>query len=156
MACLYQDPDWWKRAQLLLAKDVEGNPGPMWYCALCTHKITPYQTSIQCNHTTPRWIHLKCTHTKLKSYSSSFVFHMYQIATLKYSPHTHNPTQKTSIPINKLNQSPKTSQPLHTHTPLTTPNNINIIQLKINSITKKTTELTHLIHKRKNTYHHTT
>ena len=34
MACLHQNPDWWKRAQLLLAGDVESNPGPMWYCAI--------------------------------------------------------------------------------------------------------------------------
>ena len=62
-----QDPDWCKRAQLLFARDVESNPGSMWYWALYTHKITPYQNSFQCNHATPYWIHLKCSHTKLKS-----------------------------------------------------------------------------------------
>ena len=86
-----------------------------------------------------RWIHFKCSHIKLKSYSPSFICHTHQIPTPKTPHHIHNLTQKT----------------LHTHQqtkstpPLTTPNNINIIQLYINSITKKTTELTHLIHKQK-------
>ena len=76
MACSHQDLDWWKRAQLLLAGEVESNPGPMWYCTICTHKIISYQTSIRCNHTTPHWIHLKCSHIKLKSYPHSYVPHI--------------------------------------------------------------------------------
>ena len=95
MACPHQDSDWWKRAQLLLAGDVESNPGPMWYYALFTHKITSYQTSIQCNHTTPHWIHVKCSHIKLKSYSPSFICHTHQSPTPKTPLHTHNLTQKT-------------------------------------------------------------
>ena len=117
----------------------------MWYCAICTHKITSYQTSIQCNHTTPHWIHLKCSHIKLKSYSPSFICHTHQISTPKTPPHIHNLTQKT---FHKHQQTKPTTQNQPTP-PLTTPNNINIIQLNINSITKKTTELTHLIHKQK-------
>ena len=81
MACPQQDPYWWKRAQLLVAEKVESNPGPMWYCAICTHKITSYQTSIQCNHTTPHWIHLK-----LKSNSSSFICNTHQILPQKLLP----------------------------------------------------------------------
>ena len=145
MACPHQDPDWWKRAQLLLAEDVESNPGPVWYCAIYTHKITSYQTSIQCNHTTPHWIHLKCLHIKLKSYSPSFICHTHQISTLKTPPHIHNLTQKT-LPTHQKTKPTTQNQPTP---PLTTPNNINIMQLNINSITKKTTELTHLIHKQK-------
>ena len=95
MACPHQDPDWWKRAQLLLAGEVESNPGPMWYCAICTHKITSYQTSIQWIHTTPYWIHLKCSHIKLKSYSSLFICHTHQIPAPKTPSHIHNLTQKT-------------------------------------------------------------
>ena len=95
MACPHQDPDWWKRTQLLLAGYVESNPEPMWYCAICTHKITSYQTSIQCNHTTPHSIHLKCSHIKLKSYSPSFIYHTHQIPTPKTLFHIHNLTQKT-------------------------------------------------------------
>ena len=107
---LHQDPDWWKKAQLLLAEEVESKPGPMWYCAVCTHKITPYQTSIRCNHLIPHWIHLKCSHTKLKTYSLSFECHSRQIPTPKTFFHTHNQTQKNPKHINKLNQSPKTNQ----------------------------------------------
>ena len=110
MACLHQDPDWWKRAQLLLAGDVESNPGTMWYCAIRTHKINSYQTSIQCNHTTPHWIHLKCSHIKLKSYSPSFICHTHQIPIPKTPPHIHNLTQKPSTHIEKPNKPPKTNQ----------------------------------------------
>ena len=59
------------------------------------HKITSYQTSIQCNHTIPHWIHLKCSHIKLKSYSPSFICHTRQISTPKTPPHIHNLKQKT-------------------------------------------------------------
>ena len=117
----------------------------MWYCAICKHKITSYQTSIQSNHTTSHWIHLKCSHTKLKSYSPPFICHTHQIPIPKTSLHIHNLTQKT---LHTHQQTKPTTQ--NQPTPLlTTPNNINIIQLNINSITKKTTELTHLIHKQK-------
>ena len=112
----------------------------MWYCAICTHKITSYQTSIQCNHITPHWIHFKCSHIKLKSYLLSFIYHTHQTPT-----HIHNLTHKT---LHTHQQTKPTTQNQPTP-PLTTPNNINIMQLIINSITKKTTELTHLIPKQK-------
>ena len=113
MACPHQDPDWWKRAQLLLAGDVKSSPGPMWYCAICIHKITSYQTSIQCNHTTPHWIHLKCSHIKLKSYSPSLICHTYQILTPKTPPHIHNLTQKTFYTYQQTNHPKQTNSPFN-------------------------------------------
>ena len=64
--------------------------------------------------------------------------HTHQISTSKTFPHIHN--------LTKNPPHTSTNQPTP---PLTTPNNINLMQLNINSITKKTTELTHLIHKQK-------
>ena len=139
MVCPHQDPDWCERAQLLLARDVEGNPGPMWYCAGCTHKITPYQTSIQCNHIITHWIRLKYSHqTQI-------------LLTLICMSRTLNPHSKNSFSHTHQQTKPITeNQPIPPLAPpITTPNNINIMQLNINLITKKTTELTHLIHKQK-------
>ena len=86
-------------------------------------------------------------HTKLKSYSPSFVCHTHQIPSFKTPSHTHNQTQKTPH-THQQTKPTNQDQPTPPHTfPITT-NNINIIQLNINSITRKTTELTHLIHKK--------
>ena len=119
-------------------------PETMWYCAICTHKITSYQTSIQCNHTTPHWIHLKCSHIKLKSYSPSFICHTHQIPIPKTPPHTQNLTRKTLHTHQQTKPTTQKQPTLPPTPPITKPNNINI-----NSITKKTTEFTHLIHKQK-------
>ena len=70
---------------------------------------------------------------------------MWKIPTPKTSSHIHNLTQKTLHTHQKTKPTTQNQPTL----PLTTPNNINVMQLNINSITKKTTELTHLIHKQK-------
>ena len=116
MACPHQDPEWWKRAQLLLAGDVESNPGPMWYCAICTHKITSYQTSIQCNHTTPHWIHLKCSHIKLKSYSPSFMSHTSNPYSKNSSPHTQSNTKNPPHTSTNQTNHPKPTNSLFNNT----------------------------------------
>ena len=77
----------------------------------------------------------KFSHIKLKSYSPSFKCHTHQIPTPKTTSHIHNLTQKT---LHTHQQTKPTTQNQPTSS-LTTPNNINIIQLNINSITKKTT-----------------
>ena len=78
------------------------------------------------------------------------------LLTLIHMSHTSNPYPKNSSPHTQSNtknpphtSTNQTNHPKPTNSPLTTPNNISIIQLNINSITKKTTELTHLIHKQK-------
>ena len=98
----------------------------------------------------------------MQSYHSSLdspqmlTHHTQILPTLIHISHTSNSYPKNFSPHNNLTQ-----KTIHTHQqtkpttqnqptpPLTTPYNINIIQLHINSITKKTTELTHLIHKQK-------
>ena len=62
-------------------------------CRTCSKPITNKQTSIQCNHTTPHWLHLKCTEIKLSQY-----------------------TQKLKCQINNTKQHTETSKPTHTHT----------------------------------------
>ena len=89
--------------------------------------------------------------------SSQMLTHQTQILlTLIHMSHTSNPYPKNSSTHTQSN-----TKTLYTHQqtkptiqnqptpPLKTSNSINIMQLNINSITKKITELTHLIHKQK-------
>ena len=89
--------------------------------------------------------------------SPQMLTHQTQILlTLIHMSHTSNPYPKNSSLHTQSNtKNPHTRQQTKPTTqnqptpPLKTPNNINIIQLNLNSITNKTTELTHLIHKQK-------
>ena len=127
---------------------MESNPEPMWYCTSCTHQITLYQASIQCKRHTE---FISSAHTSNSKLGDSFIRHTHQTPTPKTSSHNCIPITLFFSRTNKLNH--KTNQLLHT-LPTTSLNNINILQLNINSITKKITELTHLIYKQKNTSLH--
>ena len=98
---------------------MESNSGPTWYCTSCTHKITLYQASIQCNDTTMHWIHLKCSHIKLKTYSLSFLSHIHQTPKPKTLLHTSN-----STPITPFSPKHQQTKNYSKTTPLNAPHNL--------------------------------
>ena len=100
MACPHQDPDWWKRAQLLLTGDVESNPGPMSYYAICTQ-----------NYLISNLHPMQSYHPSLDS--PQMLTHQTQILlTLIHMSHTSNPYLKNSSPYTQSN----TKNPPHTST----------------------------------------
>ena len=117
----------------------------MW-CFSCKQKITSYQTSIQHNHTTLHWIHLKCSHI-----SPSFKCHTHQKLF-----HTPNPTPIISLsPTHHQTKKITQNQPIPLHTlPKSSLNNINILKLSINSIPKKYNRTHPFNIQTKNTHHY--
>lgn len=101
---------------LLQAGDVETNPGPTTYtCHICHKQITRIHASIQCN-TCTRWIHQKCSDLQnLQDYTNTW--------TCKTCP-----TQSTTTKIK-----------------VDSKHSLNILQLNINGIQNKTTELQHIL-----------
>ena len=76
---------------ILLAGDVETNPGPIYICDLCTNHITNRQTSILCNSTPPHWIHKNCTNTTLAQYRGNPHWTCHFTQSVPRQPHNLHP-----------------------------------------------------------------
>jgi hypothetical protein len=113
----------WLSFLLLLAGDIETNPGPTWICDICTRTISQKQCSVRCN-TCNKWVHLKCTPlTSTRQYTSNFIC----AHCIPPNPPVNNPPSHSGEPSSK-------SIP-----------HINILQYNINGINNKTDELAHTL-----------
>ena len=122
-------------------------------CQTCSKPITNKQTSIQCNHTTPHWLHLKCTEIKLSQYTQKWKcqIHNTQQHTETSKPtHTHTHTKQHNI-TNHTN-TPKTQNLLRPNkTPIIKTKSdkpetkLKILQININGLSNKIKELELLI-----------
>ena len=124
----------WAGTSLLLGGDIETNPGPPTYtCNICTRNITRSQYSIRCNHNTPHWVHLRCTNTRIANYTNTW----------RCPTHTtpqHNiPPQHSSQ--TRPNQDPPVQPPPTPPNTSQHQNRLNILQININGIRRKHTEL---------------
>ena len=135
----------WLAALLALAGDIEQNPGP-WTCNICNTQITNRHTSIECNHTTKHWLHLKCTDTTIKAYKNTH-------GKWKCNTHTQNPTPQPQPPqthtSHKKTQQRQTINPTASTTKTSNKQRfaqLRIMQININGINNKLAELTDLIH----------
>ena len=69
----------WVPKLLLLGGDIEENPGPPIYtCRICNRTITKRQTSLQCNHRSKHWIHLRCSGILLRNYNPTYTCSLHQ------------------------------------------------------------------------------
>ena len=90
---------------LLLAGDIETNPGPTYTCALCTHQITNRQISLLCNTTNTHWVHKSCTNITVNQYRQTN-------RTWTCALHTNtNTTQASNRTTSSNHTSPNTSNP---------------------------------------------
>ena len=141
-------PAWWLAALILLAGDVERNPGPQTYtCSTCNNNITKTQTSIRCNHATTHWIHLKCSNITRTQYNSKWICQEHLPNLTHHNQHKRNtkPSLTPPIPQNNGAKAPSTCSKQKTPTNQT----LTFIQININGIRKKLTELKHFTTKHK-------
>ena len=50
------------------AGDIETNPGPTYICNICNREIKLNQYSVQCNRSSPHWVHKTCGNITIPSY----------------------------------------------------------------------------------------
>ncbi|KAA0186755.1 hypothetical protein HAZT_HAZT009772 [Hyalella azteca] len=65
-------PVLWLREYLLLAGDIESNPGPKWICSLCNNIIKRTQCSLRCNAREQHWVHERCAKIKAEQYTEKW------------------------------------------------------------------------------------
>ena len=156
--------------QLLLAGDIETNPGP-YTCPICDTRITSSRAgggSVCCN-SCKRWIHLRCTTLNtLTDYTRNWTCllchntHPQQAPTpqappvrptqltTRTGPQTQLPTPPTPPPPTNNHQTPPPNRPRNptdnTNIPRNERRNINILQLNIDGIRNKHMELKHFMH----------
>ena len=107
-----------------------------WICDICNQVITRKQCSIQCQHTPTHWIHKQCSHTTLIEYKQSQHAWKCQLHKIRTIP---------TITINNFEHNihdQHTSQKHQNHPISNT--QLNIIQININGIRNKISELTKL------------
>lgn len=145
---------------------MERNPGPVWTCDICTNRITNNQTSLLCNTDIPHWVHKKCTNITTQQYRLTrgtwkCILHTNTTptptSTFSITPHTLTPPTPTNTcstppvttglpapptPTITRSPSPATARPHQTDNQN---KHLNILQININGIHKKLTELQDLI-----------
>jgi hypothetical protein len=147
---------------MCLAGDIEPNPGPTTHttqdtqdtftCNICNKSITKKQYAIRCNHHTSHWLHKSCTQTKLAQYSSTWTctahdaaHHQNNIITHQASTQTPNSAPPASSTTLKSTSATTTTQQLP-NTQKKPNTQLTIIQININGLGNKITELTQLAH----------
>ena len=145
---------------LTLAGDVESNPGPQtrYTCPICSQPLTNTRLtrgSVQCN-SCKEWIHTTCTTlTSIKQHNNTWRCSRCNSTTntSATSNTTTNPPPNTqpSPPNNNTTQTllTNTTHTTQTNTSSTSPRttNINIVQINIDCIYTKQTELQDYLHK---------
>ena len=135
----------WLADLLKRSGDIEENSGPIWTCTLRNKTINKNQTSILCHDLQQHWVHKNCTNTTLLTYK--------QNRNWTCSIHTITSTQKTNpaLPSNKQSQiitqhkAKPTLKPSQTQTTQANKNKtLIILQVNINGIKNKLSELTRL------------
>ena len=158
---------------ILLSGDIETNPGPTYICSLCNNRINNRQISILCNSNSPHWVHKSCTNITLNHYRQTngtwtCTLHPANTSAAPHpNPNTNSPiapqipappTASATAPSLGAPHSPSpsaTAQPTpsrnsnRTQTtgavqPNSNTNHLKILQININDMRTKLTELQHL------------
>ena len=162
----------WLAVRLLAAGDVERNPGPphnhhqqhltnqsvIYECSICNKEITDKHYSLLCHlqSDTNHWVHKKCTKTAVKDYHPAWKCPLHTSTTTSLAAsipiniipsHNSNPTRqsKPQIPQSKPKSSPPSTNASPPNPGKKCNHNLKILQLNINGIRNKATELQQLL-----------
>ena len=142
---------------LTLAGDIESNPGPQtqYICPVCSQNITSTKRtrgSVQCS-SCKEWIHTTCTTlNNIRQHHNTWVCDRCNtITNTPVTPNTTYTTPSNNPPTHTATTTiPNTSQPLRTNntpTPHTRTRNINILQLNVDGLRTKLSEIEQFLHK---------
>jgi hypothetical protein len=138
----------WLARLLHLAGDIESNLGPTWSCNICNKRIAKTQFSIRCNHTSQHWIYLACSNITLKQYKEHLNWTCQSHTNTKTQSIVHT-TQTSTVPTrNKTLHKQQQNKTLHKQqqnkTQKQNTQKLKIVQLNVNGIKNKITELIEL------------
>ena len=111
-------------------------------CTICNKTITSKQYSVQCHDNNPHFIHKTCANTNFDDYNNKWKCtlhstHQANQTTKNYTPRQTKATQNTTQTTNITTHTTQTHQTNNKH--------IKIIQININGLKSKITELQQLI-----------